>query len=96
MLRMISNIDPAKSAIASILSAIIGSISKYLTSVEVPTFIGMITVDTALQRLAWTIAILAGAVAVVNGTKNWFKNNKNNKNDARTIHKKVPAGSKKS
>ena len=75
---MLSQIDPAKSAIASLLSATIGTISNYCS---VPIIIGFITVDIALQRLAWTIAVIAGAVAIVNGTRTWFKKVKKVKSD---------------
>ena len=75
---MFSNIDPAKSAITSVLSAAIGTVSNYCS---VPTIIGFITVDVALQRLAWTIAVLAGGVAIVNGTRTWFKKVKKVKSD---------------
>lgn len=74
MLRMISNIEPLKAAIISIVSASIGTINKYI-AINV-AFFNSIPVDTALQRLAWSVAILAGIVAIINGSKGWFKKKK--------------------
>lgn len=76
---MISQIDPSRSAVASLLSAIIGTASEYVNFSMLT--IGWISVDDALQRLAWTVAILAGLVAIVNGTRNWFKKVKAVKNE---------------
>lgn len=66
---MLSQLDTTKSAITSLLSATIGTVSNYLT---IPSLMGILTVDVALQRLAWTVAVLAGLVAIVNGTKSWL------------------------
>lgn len=71
---MISNIEPIKAAIVSIASASIGTINKYI-AINIAVF-NIIPVDTALQRMAWIVAILAGIVAIVNGSKNWFKKKK--------------------
>lgn len=74
MLRMFANIEPFKAAIVSIISASMGTIHKNL--VFNIAFMNSIPVDTALQRLAWTVAILAGIVAIINGSICWFKKRK--------------------
>lgn len=70
-MKMISNIEPLKAAIVSILSAIVGTINKLMLNLGIT--LRLITVDIVLQRLACTVAILAGIVAIVNGIKGWFK-----------------------
>lgn len=71
---MIANIEPLRAAVVSILSATFGTINKLCLSAGIST--SFLDVDVALQRLAWTVAILAGVVAIVNGVKNWFKRKK--------------------
>lgn len=69
---MLNDIDPIKSAVAAIFSAAFGTITEHINL----SFLGFLTVDDILQRLAWTFAILAAAVSIVNGTKNWVKRKK--------------------
>lgn len=57
-MKMILDIDPAKSAIASISSAFTGSVMANISLVEA---------NTAFQHAAWTVAIIAGIVSIVNG-----------------------------
>lgn len=68
--------------ILSIASATVGSIicsmpdSILYLKLYIPVYLDDLfpcTIDIALQRLAWTIAVAAGFVAIVNGTKTWFK-----------------------
>ena len=68
--------------ILSIVSATVGSIicsmpdSILYLKLYIPVYIDGLfpcSIDIALQRLAWTIAVAAGFVAIVNGTKTWFK-----------------------
>ncbi len=62
---MISNIDPVKSAILSLLGASVGTINNY-----VATFVINVSLDfvnTMFQHAAWTVAILAGCVSAFNG-----------------------------
>lgn len=71
MQRMI-DINPLKSAIASILAALTGSVSNYCS-----TMLGTDpTIDTMLQRLAWTVAIVAGVVSIINSIRKWCKKDK--------------------
>ena len=71
MQRMI-DINPLKSAIASILAALTGSASNYFS-----TILGTDpTIDTMLQRLAWTVAIIAGVVSIINSVRKWCKKDK--------------------
>ena len=68
MVKMILDIDPAKSAIASIVSAITGTMMADLT---------LINANTAFQHAAWTVAILAGIVSIINGVIkicDWWRN----------------------
>lgn len=58
MLKMILEIDPAKSAIASIVSAFTGTIVADVT---------LDTTNIAFQHAAWSVAIVAGLVSIVNG-----------------------------
>lgn len=72
-MKMILDIDPIKSAIASIGSAVVGSVAADITLVDA---------NTAFQHAAWTVAILAGIVSIINGVikiMEYFKN-KGNKN----------------
>jgi len=57
-MKMILDIDPAKSFVASISSAITGSVLNIVTLTEA---------NTAFQHAAWTVAILAGIVSIING-----------------------------
>ncbi len=77
---MIANIDPMKSAITSILSAVIGSWYNYL-NYTILNF-SLSSANTAFQHLAWTVAIIAGIVSIVNGMRTWkCKKTKNSKNE---------------
>lgn len=67
-MRMILDIDPAKSAIASIISAITGTVMTEVTLTEA---------NTAFQHAAWAVAIIAGLVSIINGIIkiiDWCKN----------------------
>ncbi len=55
---MILEIDPAKSAIASIFSALTGTVMAEIT---------VTAANTAFQHAAWTVAIIAGIVSIING-----------------------------
>ena len=68
-LKMIANIDPKRSAIASILSALIGTWYNFLHS-HIASFT-LIQANTAFQHLAWTVAIIAGLVSIINGVRSW-------------------------
>jgi len=62
---ILKNTPSIRAAIVSITSASTGSLLDLLK---------VNSVDQALQRAAWTIAILAGIVAICNGVKQWFIN----------------------
>jgi hypothetical protein len=66
---MIANIDPLKSFVTSFISVTAGSSYNYC-SVTLAG-ITLSTANTAFQHLAWTVAILAGIVSVVNGMRKW-------------------------
>ena len=70
MLKMIFEIDPAKSAVASIISAFTGSVMAEIT---------LAGANTAFQHAAWTVAIIAGIVSIVNGIIKIFEYFKRNK-----------------
>lgn len=76
MLKMIFQIDPIKSAGTALISAAAGSFSNYIT---VPAYFIIENVNTAFQHAAWTVAILAGIVSIVNGVKNWKIFNRKNR-----------------
>lgn len=78
---MIQNIDPLKSALTSLTSAGIGTMTKYLAFIPT-SFMTLDRANTCFQHAAWTIAILAGIVSIVNGVRQWhFKRKTNNEND---------------
>lgn len=58
MLKMIFEIDPAKSAVASIFSALTGTVMAD---------VAITAANTAFQHAAWTVAIIAGIVSIING-----------------------------
>lgn len=71
---MILEIDPAKSAIASIFSALTGTVMADVT---------LTAANTAFQHAAWAVAIVAGLVSIINGVIKiiqYFKS-RNNKPD---------------
>jgi len=69
---MIANIDPLKSAVTSIVSATFGTFSNFSYVVFAPLgFISLNAANTAFQHAAWTVAILAGIVSIVNGIRQW-------------------------
>lgn len=82
MINLVDAVCATKAAMVSLSSVISGSLLSmvpndfYQNAVIfftgsawfIPESFGM-----ALQWLAWTIAIFAGVVSIVNGTKNWFK-----------------------
>lgn len=69
--QILDQFSAGKSAIASISAAAIGEIVSifplYVTGENLET------VNIAFQHGAWVVAILAGIVSIVNGTKKWFK-----------------------
>lgn len=74
MIKMILEIDPAKSAIASIFSALTGTVMADVT---------LTAANTAFQHAAWAVAIVAGLVSIINGVIKiiqYFKS-RNNKPD---------------
>jgi general stress protein CsbA len=77
---MIANIDPMKSALTSLFSVIAGSSYNYCNVTM--AYLTLSSANTAFQHLAWTVAILAGIVSIVNGiikikqSKNPSKNEK--------------------
>lgn len=74
MIKMILEIDPAKSAIASIFSALTGTVMAEVT---------LTATNTAFQHAAWTVAIIAGLVSIINGVIKIIQycKSKNNKPD---------------
>lgn len=67
----LDNFSAGKSAIASISAATIGELASVF-----PLYIAgenLELVNTAFQHAAWVVAILAGIVSVVNGTRKWFR-----------------------
>jgi hypothetical protein len=66
---MIANIDPLKSLCTSLVSLAAGSTSAYA---QIHLFnLSLSTVNTGFQHCAWTVAIAAGIVSVVNGIRKW-------------------------
>jgi hypothetical protein len=75
---MINEIDPLKSAITSIVSAGFGTFTNYCAVFFAPFgFISIASANTAFQHAAWTVAILAGIVSVINGVRQWKTKPKN-------------------
>lgn len=71
MINHFNNIDGVKAAYTSGTAAIAGELSMIVNN-----FIGMSSlelVNTAFQHAAWAVAIFAGIVSIVNGTRKWFK-----------------------
>lgn len=66
---MIFNIDPMKSAVTSVVSAFAGTTFGYINLIFAN--ITLTAANTAFQHLAWTTAILAGIVSIVNGVRKW-------------------------
>jgi hypothetical protein len=70
---MIHDIDPMKSAVTSIVSASFGTFTNYCAAVSPIGFISLQAANTFFQHLAWTVAILAGLVSIINGVRTWKK-----------------------
>ena len=77
MVNYLNNISEVRAAFASGIAAITGEASVLLSGTFVATDLEL--VNTLFQHAAWTVAIFAGIVSIVNGTKKWFKKNENNK-----------------
>jgi len=77
---MIANIDPLKSFFTSIVSVTAGSSYNYCSITL--TNLTLSSANTAFQHLAWTVAILAGIVSIVNGIVKLKQMNKKTKQDA--------------
>jgi len=76
---MILNINPFKSAIAAIGSAIAGT-----TAEQIEQNIYLVKTNVAFQHTAWTIAIIAGLISMINGIimlRTNFKKSKNQKHE---------------
>lgn len=64
-----TDIEPTRAALTSIFSAAAGTWYNY-TGVYFAS-ISLSAANTAFQHAAWTVAILAGIVSIVNGIKQW-------------------------
>lgn len=62
-----ADIEPHKAALTSLLSAGAGTWYNY----NVFAVFTLSTANTAFQHAAWTIAILAGIVSIINGVRQW-------------------------
>jgi hypothetical protein len=76
---MIANIDPVKSAVTSLISVLAGTSYNYI-NVTLANM-ALSTANTAFQHLAWTTAILAGIVSIINGVRKWKHNTKTKTDD---------------
>ena len=77
------DLNDLKATIAAgigLLGAALGSTMDIIVSfLQIPTYVAInffgsfvfIQTDVALQRLAWTIGIIAALVSIINGMKNW-------------------------
>jgi hypothetical protein len=63
-MNLIDAISPARATLTSITAAYTGSV------------ISVFSLDIFLQRAAWIVAIIAGFVAIYNGSRQWFKKRK--------------------
>lgn len=73
----LSSLRSALAAIISIVSAAIGSLANEIHKIcKVPLMIETGVIDILLQRAAWTIAIIAGIISVINMMRNWRKKKK--------------------
>jgi hypothetical protein len=77
---MIANINPMKSAVTSIISVIAGSSYNYCNVTL--AHLSLSAANTAFQHLAWTTAILAGIVSIINGVRKWKHNPKTKSDDS--------------
>lgn len=66
MLNFLTQIDPARASFTSISAALTGQLSTLIN----PSHLEL--VNTGFQHLAWIIAIIAGLVSIINGTRKWF------------------------
>lgn len=78
------DIDKLKTTIAALISlcsyyvgAFIGKINLML-----PSGFCQDTFDRILQEVAWIIAIMAGAISVINGVLSWFKKKQKSKDQS--------------
>jgi len=73
--KMIANIEDYKAAIMALASASVGTMYNFY-----PDYLlnfSLAQANTAFQHLAWTVAILAGIVSIINGVRQWkFKKHK--------------------
>lgn len=76
-----TDIEPTRAAITSIVSAAAGTWYSY-TGYYLANFT-LSAANTAFQHAAWTIAILAGLVSIINGVRQWKIKRKNVKNENR-------------
>lgn len=77
MINPIDLLDGTKAAIVSITAVITGQFTQDISGLlEIPT---LEIVNTAFQHAAWGVAILAGLVSIINGTKNWYRTKKHKK-----------------
>lgn len=66
-----NSFNGGKAAVTSIIAAMTGQITSdvsgifHIASLEI--------INTAFQHTAWSVAIIAGLVSIVNGTRRWFK-----------------------
>lgn len=67
MLKFLTEIDPSRASFTSISAAFTGQLAAFIN----PSNLDI--VNTGFQHLAWIIAIIAGLVSIVNGTRKWFR-----------------------
>lgn len=80
---MINEIKSTVAALISLTSAFVGTMMDKITSYfNLPEFLFLpnlgkffvIGVDVFLQRITWTIGIIAGLFSIINGYKEWRRN----------------------
>jgi hypothetical protein len=74
MINPIDLLDGSKAAVVSISAAITGQFTQDVQGLlSVPS---LEIANIAFQHAAWIVAIVAGLVSIINGTKNWYRTKK--------------------
>jgi len=74
MINPMDLLDGGKAAIVSVGAAITGQFTQEVSNIlYIPP---LQAVNTAFQHAAWCVAIIAGLVSIINGTKKWRTNKK--------------------
>ena len=71
------DLDKLKTTVAALISLSSYAVGAWINRINAMLPFCQDTFDRVLQEVAWIVAIMAGAISVINGIISWFKKRNN-------------------